>query len=189
MAQYKLIVILGPDMPGPDAADRAMWERRGVKFIGDGKSAIDYEEAIAKLVEKKSIGPDTVIYVHAHGDLTDGHHTLRLNPMALLLPRMRVESIDVLRALEQNVQAFDANGEPAAWDGSVVISSRFSERIFEDLKEPGAPKLTIKLGVNSDSGTVSLGAASGLQDVLNLLDCGNNIYRYIAKGLGGCGLV
>jgi hypothetical protein len=80
--QYNLIVILGPNAPGGESfgssVDRSMLEvAYDMKFIGDGKSPVDYVAALRQLSNDGSIGPNTVIYIDAYGSVKDGSTTCR----------------------------------------------------------------------------------------------------------------
>lgn len=151
MARYKMIVFLGPGYPyfdrvfaDPEFQD---WRKsRGIKIIGDGRSDIDYEGAIAALVEREAIGPDTLIYAQAHGSVENQTHYMRF------AAGPKVSSMEFLNTLQSAVVAYKKE-VPVPWTGSVVISSCYSGQI---LNEPGASALTRVLAVGADSDKTSV---------------------------------
>jgi hypothetical protein len=185
MSQYQIIVILGPDIPGPGIDERAKLEALGVKFIGDGISPVDYRASIQELSNQKLIGPNTKILINAHGNVRDGTHYMSLGPQDFFAPNGGAsESVQVLQDLKEDIQAYDDPSAPAEteWLGSVVISSCFSGQLLKDINQPGGWTGIKKIAVSSDGDTVSLAPVS-FDDIYSLLKSGDNLYWHIADEL------
>lgn len=182
MATLKLIVILGPDMVNPlSAFERLKLEAQGVKFIGDGKSPVNYEQALKDLSTSKEIGPDTVIYVNARGSVQGGAHNLLL---AGAKSTDATVSTVFLETVQNAVTAYARGGnllsplKQTPWNGSIVIESSFSGQIYEDLQKPGAINLNRTLLCSANADMMSYG---GLSDVSRLLTYTNNLYTFVLK--------
>lgn len=145
-----MIVILGPGMTGPSADVRASLKKnKGVLFIGDGEFSVDYAAEIARLSERRKIGPDTLIYIHAQGSIVDGKHYLKMGHSGSPGGGI-VESTNVLQALDNMTAYKGFRGTRAtAWSGGVVVASSFSDQLLKDLANPDAPELKRTVAVNS----------------------------------------
>jgi hypothetical protein len=201
--QYDLIVILGPNIPGGEsysenpinANHREALEEQGVKFIGDGKSTVDYMTAIKELSAKNQIKPDTIIYFNAHGVVKYDEHYMQMGVDTVSTgpsgpgasSPAYVLSTQALARLQSNIKAYDnTSREVVPWIGGVFLSSCFSGQLLQNLSRPDAPKINRKVLANSDNDKVALSLTvdgGDLASIECLLRNKMNFYKYIAEDL------